>query len=99
VEAGLVSTTNPAIGVSVSKGSTVTVYTSNGLATEIADVTGKPSGSSKQELEAQGFTVTVAEEATTDPAQAGKTLRTDPVAGTPKNPASGPVTMYVGATQ
>jgi membrane peptidoglycan carboxypeptidase len=99
IEKGLVAASNPGTGASVSKGSTVTVFTSNGLATKIADVTGKPTGSAKQELEAQGFQVNVAEETTTDGNQDGKAIRTDPVAGTPKNPASGPVTLYVGKTE
>jgi len=99
IREGLVTSSNPAVGTKVAKGSTITVYTSNGLATKVADVTGKPTGSSKQELEAQGFTVRVAEETTTDAGLDGKAIRTDPVAGTPKNPASGPVTLYVGKTE
>jgi membrane peptidoglycan carboxypeptidase len=99
VEAGLVSATNPGSGASVAKGSTVTVYTSNGASTEVPDVTGRPADSAKQELEAQGFTVTVAEESTTDANLAGKAIRTDPAPGTPRNPRSGPITLYVGTTE
>lgn len=96
VQEGLVTGTNPAAGTSIAKGSTVTVYTSNGLAVKVPDVTAQPAGAAKAALEAQGFKVNVTQEDTTDPNLVGKAVRTDPPAGTPKNPASGPITLVIG---
>ena len=94
--AGVVTRTNPAAGASIAKSSTVTVYTSNGLATPVPDVANQPAEAAKAALEAQGFTVNMVAEVTEDEALNGRAVRTDPPAGTPKNPTTGPVTLVVG---
>jgi membrane peptidoglycan carboxypeptidase len=54
--AGTVTSTQPAAGSMSSKGSTVTVYTSDGTQASVPDETGKSARDADADLKAQGFT-------------------------------------------
>ena len=54
---GQVARTDPGPGSSVPRGTTVTVYTSNGLAVEVPDVVGDQRGAAEAELQGEGFSV------------------------------------------
>ncbi len=53
---GAVASLNPGEGATVSRGTTVTVYTSNGLSVAAPNVVGKPYPNGKSDFQAQGFT-------------------------------------------
>ncbi|WP_108249622.1 transglycosylase domain-containing protein [Planctomonas deserti] len=99
IDEGLIAASNPGNGAAVAKGSTVTVYTSSGRTPEVADVTGQDTGSAEEELEEQGYEVNVVEETTENPELVDRAIRTDPAAGTSRDPSDGPVTLYVGSTE
>ncbi len=96
VREGLVSATNPGPGASVARNSTITVYTSNGLAVGVPDVTGQEEADARAALEELGFRVNVTREDTTDENLVDRVVRTDPAAGILRNPASGPITLVLG---
>jgi membrane peptidoglycan carboxypeptidase len=54
---GQVARTDPGPGASVPRGTTVTVYTSNGLAEEVPNVVGDQRGAAEAELQGEGFSV------------------------------------------
>jgi membrane peptidoglycan carboxypeptidase len=54
---GQVAATDPGAGASVSKGTTVRVFTSNGLAEEVPDVVGLNRNIAEAQLQGDGFTV------------------------------------------
>jgi membrane peptidoglycan carboxypeptidase len=93
--AGTVASTNPAAGASVSKGTTITVYSSDGsiVMTTIPDVTGETESKATSDLQALGFAVTVVK----DPASpnVGKVTAMSPTAGTSATKGS-TVTITVG---
>jgi beta-lactam-binding protein with PASTA domain len=93
--AGTVASTNPAAGASVSKGTTITVYSSDGsiIMTTIPDVKGEPESKATSDLQAVGFAVT----AVKDPASpdVGKVTAMSPAAGTSAAKGS-TVTITVG---
>ncbi|PZF58573.1 hypothetical protein DEI92_10955 [Curtobacterium sp. MCBD17_034] len=82
--AGTVSSTSPTAGTMLSKGSSVTVFTSDGSQAKVPDVKGRTSSDAKATLGDQGFTsVTVSgtfQKGTNG--QACKVASTDPAAGT-----------------
>jgi beta-lactam-binding protein with PASTA domain len=93
---GEVVTTDPQVGTSVPKGSTVTVTVSKGPGkSEVPDVTGKQQDEARQLLQAVPFAVTIAYTPVTDPGQAGIVLAEDPPAGT-KAKQGTVVTISVG---
>jgi membrane peptidoglycan carboxypeptidase len=104
---GTVTRTDPAAGSSVTRGATVTVYTSNGLAKQIPDVTNQQRNAAKSQIEALGFTVTeqcvddgdLPTPPPTTPPTPNSVLSQDPAGGTFRNPANTTVTLryYGGA--
>jgi len=99
--AGQVASTNPGPGASVPRGTTVTVYTSNGLAEEVPSVVGHQKNIAEGEITSAGFSV--ASECV-DPADLGnpapadlpppnEVTSQDPAGGTFRNPATTTVTI------
>ncbi|TFC94538.1 MULTISPECIES: transglycosylase domain-containing protein [Cryobacterium] len=78
--AGTVARTDPAGGSSASRGSTVTVYSSNGALKLVPDVVGKSEADAKATL--QGFSIDKKDQDVTDPQQNGKVISMTPAAGT-----------------
>jgi len=77
--AGTIARSDPAGGTSVSSGSTVTVYASNGNQTLLPDVVGQKIDQATGTL--NGFGVAVTDQVVTDPAQKDKVLSMNPAAG------------------
>lgn len=91
---GLVASMDPGAGNTVPKGSTVTVYSSNGAGVEMPDVTRKPGGGYYTFGEAKsalGFSGSVSESCSPLPAKANPSDPDDPTAGkvVASNPAAG----------
>jgi membrane peptidoglycan carboxypeptidase len=84
--AGTVASTDPAAGTSVTKGSTVTVYTSNGLLKPIPSIVGKSLNDAANTLTGSpngfrlGATKTIVDPKCGDP---NKAIGTEPAVGTP----------------
>ena len=101
--AGTVASTDPAVGTAVPRGTTVRVFTSNGLAQPVPDVTGQQRNDARDELEDAGYDVDEQcvtdadlDNPTTPPAMNSVTSQ-DPAAGTMRNPANTTVTIrYYG---
>jgi membrane peptidoglycan carboxypeptidase len=100
--AGQVASTDPGPGAQVPRGTTVKVFTSNGLATQVPDVVGLTPNAATSELEDLDFTVDevcydptdVDDYPTTPPPPPDDTVMTqDPPAGTWRNPATTTVTI------
>ena len=91
--AGTVARTDPAGGTSASRGSTVTVFSSNGTQVVVPDVVGKSEAEARATL--SGFAVTKAEQDVTDPKQVGVVLAMTPAAGTGSAPG-GQVSITIG---
>lgn len=100
--AGQVASTDPGPGAQVPRGTTVRVFTSNGLAKQVPNVVGMTPNAARSALEAPslGFDVNevcydpsdVADYPTTPPPD-NTVMSQDPPAGTYKNPAGPPVTI------
>lgn len=100
--AGQVASTDPGPGAQVPRGTTVRVFTSNGLAKQVPNVVGMSPNAARNALEAPslGFDVDevcydpsdVADYPTTPPPD-NTVMSQDPPAGTYKNPAGPPVTI------
>ncbi len=98
--AGQVASTDPGPGAQVSRGTTVRVFTSNGLAKPVPNVVGMSSNAARSALESPGFSVNevcydpsdVAEYPTTPPPD-DTVMSQDPPAGTYRNPAATTVTI------
>ncbi|WP_395640689.1 transglycosylase domain-containing protein [Pseudolysinimonas sp.] len=98
--AGQVASTEPAAGASVSRGTTVRVFTSNGLAQPVPNVVGMSPSAADSALQAEGFDVAtvcydpsdVAEYPTTPPPD-NTVMSQDPPAGAMRNPANTTVTI------
>jgi len=91
--AGTVARTEPGTGSSASRGSTVTIYSSNGTLKIVPDVVGKTEADAKSTL--QGFSIDKKDQDVTDPQQEGKVISMTPAAGT--GAATGSVvTIVVG---
>ena len=98
---GQVASTEPGAGASVSRGTTVRVFTSNGLAEEVPNVVGMDRNSAKNQLEGEDFTVSqvcVDAEDLGNPAPADlpavdEVTSQDPPGGNYHNPATTTVTI------
>jgi membrane peptidoglycan carboxypeptidase len=97
--AGQVAATDPAVGSNVSRGTTVRVFTSNGLAEPVPDVVGMSRNDAENALDDEGFSV---DAVCVDDADLGNPLpppdidevtSQDPPGGTYRNPASTTVTI------
>jgi membrane peptidoglycan carboxypeptidase len=97
--AGQVAATDPGVGSSVPRGTTVRVYTSNGLAEPVPNVVGMSRGDAEDALDDAGFSV---DSVCVDDADLGNPLpppemdevtSQDPPGGTFRNPASTTVTI------
>ncbi|GHF14453.1 transglycosylase domain-containing protein [Pseudolysinimonas yzui] len=92
--AGQVAATDPAPGTAVSRGATVRVYTSNGLAVPVPDVIGMSRGDAESALDAAGFGVNAVCVDDSDlgsplpPPTVDDVTSQDPPGGTMRNPAS-----------
>lgn len=99
---GRVVRTDPPAGSAVPRGTTVTVYTSNGLAVPVPDVTGQQRNDAKDELEDANFSVQQQCVADADlngapPPAMNSVVSQDPAGGTYRNPATTTVTIrYYG---
>jgi membrane peptidoglycan carboxypeptidase len=91
--AGTVARTDPAGGTSATRGSTVTVYSSNGALKIVPDVVGKTEAQAKSAL--KGFSIDKQEQDVTDPRQVGTVLSMTPTAGAGAA-AGSQVTIVVG---
>ncbi|TFC55038.1 PASTA domain-containing protein [Cryobacterium sp. TMT2-15-1] len=91
--AGTVARTDPAGGSSASRGSTVTVYSSNGALKIVPDVVGKTEAEATSTL--AGFGIVKQEQDVTDPKQVGTVLSMTPTAGSGAAAGSA-VTIVVG---
>jgi len=91
--AGTVARTDPAGGSSASRGSTVTVYSSNGALKIVPDVVGKTEAEATSTL--AGFGIVKQEQDVTDPKQVGTVLSMTPTAGSGAAAGSS-VTIVVG---
>lgn len=100
--AGQVASTNPGAGAQVPRGTTVTVYRSNGLAEPVpSGAVGMPHGAAEASYESQGWdteTVCVDDEdlgipPATPPGAPGVVYEQDPAPGTMRNPASTTITL------
>jgi eukaryotic-like serine/threonine-protein kinase len=93
---GEVVTTDPQVGSSVAKGSTVTVTVSSGPGTAaVPDVTGSQKNDAAKILQSNGFAVTIVMEPVTDPGQDGIVLAQDPPANSKAKQGTA-VTISVG---
>ncbi|MEO5534080.1 MAG: transglycosylase domain-containing protein [Pseudolysinimonas sp.] len=95
---GVVASTDPAVGSSVPRGTTIRVYTSNHLAVPVPNVVGMQHAAAKTNLEAAHYTVTQICISDADlggnPAPPpGQVVSQDPAAGTFRNPATTTVTI------
>jgi membrane peptidoglycan carboxypeptidase len=99
---GQVATTDPAPGASVPRGTTVKVFTSNGLAKQVPNVVGMSPGQAHAALEDPdlGFTVdevcydpSDVDDYPADPPPDNTVMSQDPPAGSYRNPAGPPVTI------
>jgi membrane peptidoglycan carboxypeptidase len=98
--AGQVASTDPGPGAQVPRGTTVRVFTSNGLAKQVPNVVGMTPGNAADALDDVGFDVDevcydpsdVADYPTTPPPD-NTVMSQDPPAGTYRNPAGPPVTI------
>jgi serine/threonine-protein kinase len=79
--AGQVTGTSPPAGKTVEENTPVDVYYSDGTQVAMPDVTGKSRAVAQQQLEAAGFTVSIA--TATSVATPGQVISQDPEAGTP----------------
>jgi serine/threonine-protein kinase len=98
VPSGQVLAQSPRAGVSVRKGSRVTINVSLGPSATtkpVPNVVGQDEQTATTRLEAAGFTVQVIDQSTTDPAEDGVVLDEQPAGGT-KAPQGSEVTIYVG---
>jgi serine/threonine-protein kinase len=93
---GEVIAQSPGAGVTVDKGSRVTITVSKGpQKVKVPDVKGQTKSQAKSTLQAAGFTVTTKEQFTSDSTQVGKVIDQSPAAGTKVKKGSG-VTITVG---
>ncbi|MDJ0324434.1 transglycosylase domain-containing protein [Cryobacterium sp. PH31-AA6] len=91
--AGTVARTDPAGGTTAGRGSTVTVFSSNGSQVIVPDVVGKTEAEARAAL--KGFAVKKTDQDVTDPKQVGTVLSMTPAAGSGSAPG-GEVTIVVG---
>ena len=100
--AGQVALTDPAAGASVPRGTTVTVYRSNGLGEPVPGTAiGQPFAAAKASYEGEGWTVqTVCADdedlgipPATPPGGVGNVFAQDPAGGQIRNPASATITL------
>lgn len=100
---GTVVSTDPAVGSGVPRGTTVRVFTSNGLAEPVPDVVGQQRNAARAQLEGADFDVD--EQCVDDedlgnpgsPPPLNSVTSQDPAAGTYRNPANTTVTIrYYG---
>ena len=94
---GTVASLNPGEGSSVPRGTTVTVYTSNGQAVQVPNEVGQDPGSATADLNSKGFhNVHLACDVATNPTdpQIGKVVSQVPGAGSAVNPSTA-VTLTV----
>jgi membrane peptidoglycan carboxypeptidase len=101
--AGTVAQTSPAVGSGVPRGTTIRVFTSNGLAEPVPDVVGQDRGVATGMLSSEGYGVDdqcVDDEDLGNPAvppAINSVTSQDPAAGTMRNPANTTVTIrYYG---
>ena len=92
VEKDKVTRTDPASGSAAPKGSTITIYTSNGMTT-VPDWTGKTQSEVTADLKNYDFTPVIQNEAS-DTVAAGSVTRTSPAAGT-KVAQDESITIYI----
>lgn len=98
--AGQVASTDPPAGSSVPRGTTVRVFTSNGLAEPVPDVVGESRGDAVTELQGAGYTVNEVcvddsdfETPPAPPPANDEVLSQNPAAGQMRNPANTTVTI------
>ncbi|TFB90629.1 PASTA domain-containing protein [Cryobacterium algoricola] len=91
--AGVVANTDPAGGTSASRGSAVTVRTSNAALVVVPDVVGKREAEARAAL--SNFAVVKNETIVSDPALVGTVITTSPAAGSGARPGDA-VTIVVG---
>ncbi|NMN00853.1 serine-threonine protein kinase [Bifidobacterium sp. DSM 109958] len=92
IEKDKVTRTDPAAGSAAAKGSTITIYTSNGMTT-VPDWTGKTQSEVTSDLKNYNFTPVIQNEAS-DTVAAGSVTRTSPAAGT-KVSQDESITIYI----
>ncbi|MFC5930967.1 PASTA domain-containing protein [Cryobacterium melibiosiphilum] len=94
---GTVASTDPAGGSSVSRGTRVTVQSSNGTGVVIPEVVNQTEAAARAALSAApyGFTIAKREQDVTDPNQVGKVIGVEPGTGTAARPGD-TVTIVVG---
>ncbi len=98
VPQGQVISTNPPAGTLVSRGTTVDLVVSSGVAqVQVPNVVGQPQGVAQANLAAAGFKVTVLTQPATNPGQVGTVISQNP-AGNTNAPAGSTVTITVGQT-
>ncbi len=98
VPQGQVISTNPPAGTLVSRGTTVDLVVSSGVAqVQVPNVVGQPQGVAQANLAAAGFKVTVLTQPATNPGQVGTVISQNP-AGNTTAPAGSTVTITVGQT-
>ncbi|WP_241987394.1 transglycosylase domain-containing protein [Cryobacterium glucosi] len=90
---GTVAKTDPAGATSTSRGSSVTVYTSNASQIVVPDVVGKSEGEARSTL--GKFAVAKTDGDTTDPTQVGKVISMSPAAGGGAKPGD-TITIVIG---
>jgi eukaryotic-like serine/threonine-protein kinase len=96
IQPNTVIDTNPKSGVGLQRGATVTVLVSKGPKdVPVPEVEGLDEESARTKLETAGFTVSVSDQPTDDPANDGFVLGQDPQAGDRAEPGSS-VVIFVG---
>ncbi len=95
--AGTVAGSDPAGGTSASRGSSITVFSSNGTGVVIPNVVGMTEAAARATLMVApyGFSVDKKEQDVTDPLLVGKVIAMDPGAGTGAKPGS-KITIIIG---
>jgi serine/threonine-protein kinase len=95
VPSGRVTRTDPGANAKVKKGSAVTMFVSTGpQMVEVPNVVGRTQAQAVQTLQAAGFQVFVAQQATNNPAENGRVLAQNPERG--QVPRGSGVTLTVG---
>jgi serine/threonine-protein kinase len=87
---------NPAPNTTAPKGSTVTIFVSNGpAAVQVRDVTGRTVGDAESLLQGDGFTTSTTSESS-DTVPSGRVIRTEPPAGS-QRPKGSTITLVVSS--
>ena len=87
---------NPAPNTTAPKGSTVTIFVSNGpAAVQVRDVTGRTAGDAESLLQGDGFNTSTTSESS-DSVPSGRVIRTEPPAGS-QRPKGATITIVVSS--